>query len=68
MMATNALSVENTRDIESFVSEWVRDEGVPGVSVAIVDDTDCLYTDGFGARNLETNAPASPNELVACCP
>ncbi|WP_158413723.1 serine hydrolase [Haladaptatus cibarius] len=62
-MATNALSVENTRDIESFVSEWVRDEGVPGVSVAIVDDTDCLYTDGFGARNLETNAPATPETL-----
>jgi CubicO group peptidase (beta-lactamase class C family) len=62
-MASNSLSAETTRDAESFVSKWVRDEGVPGVSVAIVDETDFLYTDGFGARNLETNAPAMPETL-----
>ncbi|WP_266082766.1 serine hydrolase [Haladaptatus caseinilyticus] len=62
-MATTPLSAETTRDVESFVSQWVRDEGVPGVSVAIVDKTDVLYTNGFGARNLETNAPATPETL-----
>ncbi len=49
--------------IESFVLDWMNDNTVPGVSFALVDGDEIIYTDGFGARNLETNAPATSNTI-----
>lgn len=60
---TDSLSPEKRREIETFVSEWVREEGVPGASVAVVDGEDLAYAEGFGARDRETNAPATPATL-----
>jgi CubicO group peptidase (beta-lactamase class C family) len=57
------LEAETRRDVESFVSEWVREEGVPGASVAVVDESGVLYAEGFGSRNRETNAPATTETL-----
>lgn len=57
------LSAETERDIERFVSEWAREENVPGASVAIVDDSGVLYSEGFGTRDRETNAPATTETL-----
>jgi CubicO group peptidase (beta-lactamase class C family) len=60
---TDSLSSEKRREIETFVSEWVREEGVPGASVAVVDGADLVYAEGFGARDRGTNAPATPETL-----
>ena len=60
---TDSLSPEQRREVETFVSEWVREEGVPGASVAVVDGPDLAYAEGFGARDRETNAPATPETL-----
>jgi CubicO group peptidase (beta-lactamase class C family) len=60
---TTALSAAERGEVETFVSEWVRGEGVPGASVAVVDESELAYAEGFGARDRETNAPATPETL-----
>jgi len=57
------VSAETRRDVEEFVSEWVREQGVPGASVAVVDADGLAYADGFGARDRAANAPATPETL-----
>jgi CubicO group peptidase (beta-lactamase class C family) len=55
---------ESTRsDVESFVSEWLSDHRIPGAAVAVVDADGTRYAEGFGARNLERNVPATPDTL-----
>lgn len=57
------------REIETFVDDWLVDANVPGASLAIVRDDEVVYSGGFGSRDLETNAPATPETLygVASC-
>jgi CubicO group peptidase (beta-lactamase class C family) len=53
-----------TRDeLESFVTEWLSDHRIPGAAVAVVDIDETLYAEGFGARNLEQNEPATAETL-----
>lgn len=57
------VSAEQVREIESVVTDWLHDNDVPGASVIIVDEDDERYAEGFGARDIETNAPATPDTL-----
>ncbi|WP_134672302.1 serine hydrolase [Halorussus marinus] len=57
------VSSEQRREIETAVSEWVREDGVPGASVAVVDADGLAYAEGFGARDRAANAPATPDTL-----
>lgn len=51
-----------TRDrLESFVTDWLSEEEVPGAGIAVVDGGDLAYAEGFGARDLASNAPATPD-------
>lgn len=49
--------------IARFVRDVARRDGLPGVSVAVVDSDATLYADGFGSRDLESNAPATADTL-----
>lgn len=60
-MAT--LDDDTVRAIESLVTEWAHENDVPGASVVLVDADGELYAEGFGARDLESNAPATPDTL-----
>ncbi|MFB6155338.1 MAG: serine hydrolase [Haloferacaceae archaeon] len=57
------LDAETRRAVESYVTEWMRENDVPGASVAVVDGEDLVYAEGFGARDVESNAPATPETL-----
>ncbi|WP_231186818.1 serine hydrolase [Haladaptatus sp. DYF46] len=50
-------------EIESFVADWLSDERIPGAAISVVDPKGTLYAEGFGARNLERNVPATPDTL-----
>ncbi|MFB6146328.1 MAG: serine hydrolase [Halobacteriaceae archaeon] len=67
--STAPLDPDTERRIESFVGDWLTDATVPGASLAVVVDDAVVYRGGFGARDLETNAPATPQTLygVASC-
>lgn len=49
--------------MESYLTDWMRDHDVPGASVAVVDGADLVYAEGFGARDVASNAPATPRTL-----
>ena len=51
--------VDRLETIETFVDNWLADEGVPGASVAVTDRSGNTWTSGIGSRDLETNAPAT---------
>lgn len=51
------------RRLESYVTEWMGENEVPGASVAVVDGTDLTYAEGFGARDLADDLPATPDTL-----
>lgn len=57
------IAAETVRDIESLVTDWLNENDVPGASVVVIDEDDELYAEGFGARDVETNAPATPETL-----
>lgn len=59
----------NTRGkVETFLTDWMDREGIPGLSVAIVGNGD-VYTRGLGSRDLEANDPATADTLygIASC-
>lgn len=49
--------------LESFLTGWMAEHDVPGASVAIVDAEGTVYAEGFGARDLDANAPVTPGTL-----
>lgn len=61
--ATGDLPAGTAREIERFVDDWLVSEGVPGAGVAVVDGEETVYAAGFGARDLESNAPATAGTL-----
>jgi len=54
---------ERIPDVEAFVQEWMDAAEIPGASLAIISDDETVHLDGFGARNLESNAPATPETI-----
>jgi len=49
--------------VEKTAPEWMSKYRIPGFSIAIMRDDKILYAEGFGARNVELNLPATPNTL-----
>lgn len=63
MAIENPLSAETIEEIESFIADWLAEDRIPGASVAITDGSDAVYSEGFGARDVSTNASATPQTL-----
>ncbi len=59
------LPTDRVRKVESLLTDWLHDADVPGTSVVVVDAEGERYAAGFGAREMESNAPASPDTLYA---
>lgn len=49
--------------LESYVYNWVARAEVPSAAVSVVGPETELHATGVGARNLDTNAPATPETL-----
>jgi CubicO group peptidase (beta-lactamase class C family) len=48
-------------DLEAFVPAYMEQQGVPGVSIALVRDGRVVWTKGFGVTNLLTGKPVTPD-------
>jgi CubicO group peptidase (beta-lactamase class C family) len=57
------LDTGTRREVESFVAEWLNEGGAPGASVAVVGADGRRFAEGFGSRDRESNAPATPRTL-----
>ena len=54
---------ESRRKLEAIVSKKMEEVHAPGASIALVKDGEVVYAEGFGARNVAENLPATPHTL-----
>ena len=52
-----AAAIEQGR---AAIKEWISDQGIPGLSVAVAKNGDLIWSEGFGSADVENNVPASP--------
>jgi CubicO group peptidase (beta-lactamase class C family) len=57
------LSAEKHTQIEKVISAFMTANSVPGVSVAIVQDGQPIWSAGFGTADLEDSVPATSSTL-----
>jgi CubicO group peptidase (beta-lactamase class C family) len=48
-------------DLESFIPQYMREEKVPGLAIALIYDGRVAWTDGFGVANTITGRPITPD-------
>lgn len=46
-------------ELEKFIIEKMSENKMLGISIALVEDGEVVYSRGFGFRNLENGAPAT---------
>ncbi|MEJ2350138.1 MAG: serine hydrolase, partial [Anaerolineales bacterium] len=50
-------------DLESFIPEYMRQEDIPGVAIALIRDGEVVWTEGFGVTNALTRQPVTAETL-----
>ncbi len=50
-------------DLEGYIPEYMRQENIPGVAIALVRDGEVVWTEGFGVANAFTRQPVTPDTL-----
>lgn len=63
MAHVDRLAAERSRAVESFVTDWLVTDSIPGAALAVVEGDTLRYADGFGARDRSANAPATAETL-----
>jgi CubicO group peptidase (beta-lactamase class C family) len=56
-------SVEVGNWLEKNIPLNMEDARMPGFSIAVVDDGETIYAEGFGLRDTQKNLPATPDTL-----
>lgn len=60
---TGKLSTETQAKIESAISTFMAESKAPGISAAIVQDGEFVWSAGFGMADLENSVPATSQTL-----
>jgi serine beta-lactamase-like protein LACTB, mitochondrial len=60
---TQALSASKHAQIEKAVSSFMAANSVPGIGVAVVQDGELVWSQGFGMADLENFVPATASTL-----
>jgi len=60
---TTTFSPDRQAEIETAVSQFMAVSNAPGVSVAIVQDGEFVWSRGFGMADLENSVPATTDTL-----
>jgi CubicO group peptidase (beta-lactamase class C family) len=50
-------------DLEIFIPNYMKNENIPGVQIALIQDGIITWTKGFGVKNTITRKPVTPNTL-----
>ena len=61
--APAALSDEMLTQIDAYVADAAERYGIPGATLAIVQDGKIIHTSGFGVRELGQASPVTPDTL-----
>jgi CubicO group peptidase (beta-lactamase class C family) len=59
------LTGERRAAFEAYLADAMNRLGVPGASVAVVQDGEVVYLQGFGVKAVGGDAPVGPNTLFA---
>jgi len=51
-------------EFENFVNEKMEEFNVPGASVAVVQDGQLVYSNGFGVQSNESGEPVTPETMM----
>jgi CubicO group peptidase (beta-lactamase class C family) len=61
------MSIRNFKNIRNFIEIYVprfmTKYKIPGFSIALIQNDEMIYSEGFGARDLENNLPSTPTTL-----
>lgn len=60
---TGKLATEKQARIESAISKFMTESQTPGVSAAVVQDGELVWSAGFGMADLENSVPATANTV-----
>jgi CubicO group peptidase (beta-lactamase class C family) len=61
--ATDSRAVKVKSWIEKNIPIYMEQALMPGFSIAVVDDGETIYAEGFGLRDTEKDLPATPDTL-----
>lgn len=56
-------SFAQTEKVDEFVTTAMREQKVPGLSIAVVRNGELLYAKGYGLANVELNVPATTETI-----
>ena len=57
------LEAETRRTIDELLRERMHEDGIPGLSLVVVDGEDVSYATGYGSRDLASNEPATADTV-----
>ena len=61
--AADAEYAEVVQKLSQFVEHELADKGIPAISVALVDDQDMVWADGFGMQDPDAGVPATEHTV-----
>ncbi len=50
-------------DLESYIPEYMREQNIPGVGIALIRDGEVVWTEGFGVANVLTRKAVTPDTV-----
>jgi CubicO group peptidase (beta-lactamase class C family) len=50
-------------DLESYIPEYMREQDIPGVAIALIRDGEVIWADGFGVANTITGEPVTADTV-----
>lgn len=50
-------------EFEQYLQDKMQEDHIPGMAVALVDNDEIIYAQGFGIRNAAENLPVTPDTL-----
>jgi CubicO group peptidase (beta-lactamase class C family) len=57
------MELKNKRKLENLIIDLMQESKTPGLAIGIFQDGKEIYSEGFGARNLEENLPMTTDTL-----
>jgi CubicO group peptidase (beta-lactamase class C family) len=62
---TRAALTSDFAEIDTYITDLMQVYEVPGTAIALVKDGKIIYVKGYGARNVDTQAPVTGGTLFA---
>ena len=63
MLYSSIMDTKALKNLTDLITRLMARHKVPGLSITITEHGETVFSEGFGARNLEQNLPATPRTL-----